>query len=70
MGGKTMKKLFPELTDKMQMLYMDIIASLGQLPLEQRGFIFGFDGEEDYDWIHAVACYIILEFIHLVKNLQ
>ena len=63
MGGKTMKKLFPELTDKMQMLYMDIIASLGQLPLEQRGFIFGFDGEEDYDWIHAVACYIILEFI-------
>jgi len=58
-----MIKLFPELTDKMQMLYMDIFASLGQLPMEQRGYIFGFDGEEDYDWVHAVACYITLEFI-------
>lgn len=53
----------PFLTGKMKMLYMDVIASLGQLPLEQRGYIFGFDGEEDYKWITGVAEYIIFEYI-------
>ncbi len=58
-----MNNSFSVMTDKMQMLYMDIVASLGQLPEEQKGFIFGYEGEEDYDWIHAVACYIALEFV-------
>ena len=53
----------PFLTGKMKMLYMDVIASLGQLPLEQRGYIFGFDGEEDYKWRTGVAEYIIFEYI-------
>ncbi len=55
--------IFSVLTEKMQMLYLDIVASLGQLPEEQKGYIFGYEGEEDYDWIHAVASYIALEFI-------
>ncbi len=58
-----MKSPFPMLTEKMQMLYMDIIASLGQLPLEVRGYIFGFDGEEDMDWVLGVAGYIVVEYI-------
>ena len=60
---RNMNNSFSVMTDKMQMLYMDIVASLGQLPEEQKGFIFGYEGEEDYDWIHAVACYIALEFV-------
>ena len=51
------------MTDKMLWLYGDIIASLGQLPLDIRGYIFGFDGEEDMMWINGVAQYITLEFI-------
>lgn len=54
---------FPGLTEKMNMLLMDIIATLWQLPVEQRGTIFGFDGEEDMDWMLAVGEYIALEFI-------
>lgn len=56
-------KLFPMLTDKMELLYKDIIASLGQLPLEVRDYIFGFDGEEDMDWVFGVAEYILVEYI-------
>jgi len=56
-------KLLPELTDKMDMLYRDIYASLGQLPVEQKSYLFGFDGYEDYDCIDMVAGYITLEFI-------
>lgn len=56
-------KMFPEMTEKMNMLLMDIIAALGQLPVEQRGYIFGFEGEEDMDWVLAVAEFIALEFI-------
>ena len=44
-------KMFPEMTEKMNMLLMDIIAALGQLPVEQRGYIFGFEGEEDMRFI-------------------
>ncbi|MBQ1331919.1 MAG: hypothetical protein IIY36_03215, partial [Lachnospiraceae bacterium] len=51
------------MTKKMEMLFMDIVTSLGQLPLEQRGYIFGFDEEEDMDWLLGVAGYIVLEFI-------
>ena len=58
-----MKSSFFMMTDKMQMLFMDIVASLGQLPEEQKGYIFGYEEEEDYNWIHAVACSIALEFI-------
>ncbi len=56
-------KLFPILTEKMDMLLKDIIAALGQLPEEQRSYIFGVDDEEDMDWVLAVANIIALEFI-------
>lgn len=51
------------MTPKMQMLYMDIVASLGQLPIDQKTFIFGYEGEEDLDLVNLVASYIVLEFI-------
>ena len=51
------------MTKKMQDLYIDIIGSLGQLPEEQRVFLFGAEGEEDWDWITAIADYITLEYI-------
>ena len=53
----------PEMTKKMQMLYMDIIASLGQLPSEMKEFIFGLNTEEDMNIVITVANYITLEFI-------
>ena len=54
---------FPEMTEKMQMLYMDIIASLGTLPPEKKIYIFGDDDNVDMEWVVAVANYITLEFI-------
>ena len=51
------------LTEKMQLLFMDIVDSLVQLPLEQRTYFFGYEDEEDYDLIYSVACYIALEYI-------
>lgn len=54
---------FPEMTEKMQMLYMDIIASLGTLPPEKKVYIFGDDDNVDMEWGVAVANYITLEFI-------
>ena len=44
-----MNNVFSILTPKMKMLFMDIIASLGQLPKEIKGYIFGYEGEEDMD---------------------
>ena len=58
-----MSKHFPEFTDKMEYLFMDIVASLGQLPFEQRGYLFGFDDEEDMEWVRDMACYITMEYI-------
>ena len=58
-----MESCFPEMTEKMQSLYMDIIASLGQLPLERKVYLFGADEGFDMDWIIGVANYITLEFI-------
>ena len=58
-----MSKAFPFFTDKMEFLFMDIIASLGQLPLEQKGFLFGYEGEEDIEWVKIMACYIVMEYI-------
>ena len=58
-----MEKFGSEFTPNMEYLYEDMIASLGQLPKEMRGFLFGVDGEEDFDWIVTVADYIILEYI-------
>lgn len=54
---------FTEMTDRMQALYMDIIASLGQLPTEKKVFLFGNEENEDMDWVIAVANYITLEYI-------
>lgn len=54
---------FLEMTEKMQKLYMDIIASLGQLQPDQKIYIFGTDEELDMDYVIAVANYITLEFI-------
>lgn len=56
-------ELYSVLTDKMKMLYMDMIASLGQLPEERRGYIFGFEDDLDMDWVRGVAEYIIFEYI-------
>ncbi len=58
-----MKNSYKSLTENMQKFLMDIVVSLGQLPIEQKGYIFGYEGEEDFDLIHAVACYIALEYI-------
>ena len=58
-----MRSMCTEMTSKMQMLYADIIASLGQLPLEKRIYVFGDDENVDMDWVIAVANYITLEFI-------
>lgn len=58
-----MPKQFPLLTDKMEYLLKDIIASLGQLPVEQRVFLFGPPGEEDMEWVLGTARYIIMEYI-------
>ena len=46
-----MSSSFEIMTEKMQMLFMDIVASLGELPLEQKGYIFGYEGEEDIEWV-------------------
>ena len=59
---------FREMTEKMQQLYLDIIASLGKLPTEIKEYIFGSDEDEDMDWIIAVANYITLEFIKYSYN--
>ena len=58
------------MTSKMQMLYADIIASLGQLPLEKRIYVFGDDENVDMDWVIAVANYITLESIKTAKMLH
>lgn len=58
-----MSKNFPEFTDKMEYLFADIIGSLGQLPIEQRGYLFGYEDEEDMEWIMGMACYITMEYI-------
>ena len=58
-----MNSPFSIMTEKMQMLYKDVFTSLGQLPDDQKGYVFGYEGEEDYDWINAVTCHIVLEFI-------
>lgn len=58
-----MSEHFPEFTEKMEFLFMDILASLGQLPAEIRGYLFGFDGEEDMDWVVGFASYIVMEYI-------
>ena len=62
-GGEGMASVLPEMTEKMQVLYMDIIASLGSLPQEKKIYIFGDDDNEDMEWVAAVANYITMEFI-------
>ncbi len=51
------------MTDKMKILYTDIIASLRQLPEKKKIYIFGDDDNVDIEWVIAVANYITLEFI-------
>ena len=50
-----MPELFPCFTEKMKQIFMDIIASLGRLPLEQRGFLFGYEDEIDMEWVLLMA---------------
>ena len=48
----------------MKMLQMDVIGALGNLPEEQRCFLFGNPGyDEGMAWVLTVANYIVLEFI-------
>lgn len=58
-----MQKFSSQFTDKMDYLFKDIIASLGHLPMEQRGFLFGYEGEEDMEWVLGMAGYITMEYI-------
>ncbi len=58
-----MAKIISVFTDKMEYLYTDIIASLRQLPLEQREYIFGYEDEEDMEWVMRMASYITVEYI-------
>ena len=62
-GGVGMASGFSEMTTKMQMLYKDIIVSLGTLPPGKKIYIFGDDDNDDMEWVIAVANYITLEFI-------
>ncbi len=58
-----MAKHFYDYTENMTHLMSDIIASLGQLPIEQREYLFGDEDDEDMDFMFLVACYITMEFI-------
>jgi len=58
-----MKKLFPCFTDKMDYLFKDIVASLGQLPFEQRSFLFDGEDDTDMEWVLSIAGYITMEYI-------
>ena len=55
--------VFPEMTDNMERLYMDVISSLGQLPVEIKLVLFGDDLNEDMWFVSLIANYIVLEFI-------
>ncbi len=57
-----MSKHFPELTDKMEYLFTDIVASLGSFPLEQIGCLFGYE-KEDMQVEIGMAGYITMEYI-------
>ena len=50
-------------SEKMEYLYKDIVASLVNLPMDQRGFLFGYEDELDMDWVIGMANYITLEYI-------
>jgi len=54
---------YSDMTENMQRLFQDIIASLGQIPEDQKIFIFGEPGEEDMECVFSVAQHITLEFI-------
>ncbi len=58
-----MQKISSHFTDRMDYLFRDIIASLGHLPAEQRGFLFGYEDEVDMEWVLGMAGYIIMEYI-------
>lgn len=58
-----MPELFSCFTEKMKQIFMDIIASLGRLPLEQRGFLFGYEDKIDMEWVLLMANYITMEYI-------
>ena len=47
----------------MEYLFLGIVASLGQLPVEQRAFLFGPPDEVDMEWVFRTACYITMEYI-------
>ncbi len=51
------------LTKKMEMLIADIYGLMGNLPPEQRGYIFGYNDEVDMNWVHTVVGHLALEFI-------
>ncbi len=38
-GDDNMTPVFSEMTEKMQMLYLDIVGALGQLPQEKKAFM-------------------------------
>lgn len=58
-----MSRYFPDFTDKMEYLFMDIIASLGQLPIEVRDNLFCLNGEDDMECVVGFAGYITMEYI-------
>lgn len=58
-----MSRLFPDFTDKMEYLFMDIVASLGQQPIEVRDNLFCLNGEDDMECVVGFAGYITMEYI-------
>lgn len=60
---KALAPAYPDFTPKMLDLYLDVVASLGQLPDDKRIYLFGVPYEEDMEWVLNVANYIVLEFI-------
>ena len=41
-----------EMTENMQRLYLDVIASLGQMPVGKRIYLFGDEDDPDIEWVH------------------
>ena len=65
-----MENLFLEMTDKMNMLFSDIITSLLQLPDEIRYFLFDDGDGPDIEWVVGIAGYITLEYIKYAYDSQ
>lgn len=58
-----METFLGTMTDNMRRLYMDIMASVKNIPYEAYVYMFGEEGNEDIEWIIGFVNYITLEYI-------